>query len=514
VSGVLRGTRLPGLTLVLAVVSLLVGIRILDRDRAGAAAPPLPRADVRVSLGGVEPVAPVARGFVGLSIEFQAFGEYTGAGPNPVFEQLVRNLAPASRPVLRIGGESADHSWWPARGVRVGPGLTYALGPAWAEGVRTLARDLNARLILGINLEADSRRLARIESRRLLDGIGRRYVTSLELGNEPNLYGVLPWWKRPSGAWVRGRPPTYGPAAYAKDLARISAVLPRVSLAGPALGNLDWMQALPAYLRAAPGLRQITFHRYPLNRCFTHPGEITYPTLANLLSPVASRGLAASIGPFARFARLHRVAFRVDEMNSVACSGKQGISDTYASALWVADALFAMAAEGVTGVNLHTFTGARYRLFGLARSSGQWAATVAPEYYGALLFVRAAPPGSRLLHVSLRGASGSVRAWATLGGHPRAIRVLLINDSPSRSHVVQLQAPGLQSGGSLQRLTAPNLSATAGVTLAGQSFVPGTTSGRLTGAIRVQAPLLTGSGSRVSLPAASAALLTVPASRG
>ena len=54
---------------------------------------------------------PVPAGFLGLSLEFNAIEPYAGtnpAVPNPVFEQLVRNLSPNQAPNLRIGGDSSD----------------------------------------------------------------------------------------------------------------------------------------------------------------------------------------------------------------------------------------------------------------------------------------------------------------------------------------------------------------------------------------------------------------------
>jgi hypothetical protein len=92
--------------------------------------------------------------------------------------------------------------------------------------------------------------------------------------------------------------------------------------------------------------------------------------------------------------------------------------------------------------------------------------------------------------------------------------VLLINDSAHRRHVVQVRLPELEAGASLQRLTGPGLTAMTGVALAGQSFTAATATGRLVGARQREAPLLAGSGYRVVLPPASAALLTVPTSAG
>src|SRR5450432_4322306 len=51
----------------------------------------------------------VPDGFLGFSFEFSAVRAYTGGDPrniNPVFEQLIRNLTPGRRPVIRIGGDS------------------------------------------------------------------------------------------------------------------------------------------------------------------------------------------------------------------------------------------------------------------------------------------------------------------------------------------------------------------------------------------------------------------------
>ena len=41
-------------------------------------------------------------------------------------------------------------------------------------------------------------------------------------------------------------------------------------------------------------------------------------------------------------------------MNSVTCHGKTGVSDTFASALWILNTLFEMVHAGVDAVNIHT----------------------------------------------------------------------------------------------------------------------------------------------------------------
>ncbi len=58
----------------------------------------------------------IPAGFLGLSLEYSAVSAYAGRDPSavdPVFEQLIRNLTPGQRPVLRIGGDTTDWSWYP-----------------------------------------------------------------------------------------------------------------------------------------------------------------------------------------------------------------------------------------------------------------------------------------------------------------------------------------------------------------------------------------------------------------
>jgi hypothetical protein len=198
---------------------------------------------------------------------------------------------------------------------------------------------------------------------------------------------------------------------------------------------------------------------------------------------------------------------RLDELGSVTCNGRAGVSNTMASALWVMDALFSLAAAGVDGVNLHTFPNSVNGLFDFRQSGGRWQAVVHPLYDGVLMFARAAPPGSRLLGIAT-GTQEQIRAWATLGSD-RQVRVLLINDSLNAGTRAVIHAPSGygSSPATLQRLLAPSVSATSGVTLGGQQF--GTTS---TGVLAppVARTVAAASGSyTVSLPAGSAALLVL-----
>jgi hypothetical protein len=201
---------------------------------------------------------------------------------------------------------------------------------------------------------------------------------------------------------------------------------------------------------------------------------------------------------------------RTDELNTVSCGADAPVSNTFASALWALDALFQMARVGVDGVNMHTFPGAGYELFSFTRSGGRWRGSVAPEYYGLLMFGRAAPAGSRLLSVSVTGApAGELKVWATLAPDGR-VRVVLINKLLSRSRNVTIRIPGASGAASVSLLQAPSIGATRGVTLGGQSFGRTTDTGKLGGRITADSAHPNGGMYAVSLPAGSAALVTFP----
>jgi hypothetical protein len=482
-----------------------------SEDHAARRASPIPKAaTVRVTITRQPVGRPIPPGFLGLSFEYQGTRHYTGVNAravNPVLVQLIRNLSQA--PVLRIGGDSTDASWWPIPGIARPPWVKYTLTPSWIQTTGALARELGARLIVGINLTANSRAIAGGEARALVTGIGRRYIAALEIGNEPEVYGQIPWYAH-NGRRVYARSRSYGSEAlrsYARDVAALRQALPPLPLAGPATGGQRQLVRLPELLAALPQLRVVTFHRYPSSRCYPSADSPVPDTIAGLLSAQASRGLMRGSTRYVELAHRHRASFRIDELNTVACEGKRGVTDTFASALWAVDTLFALARDGVDGVNIHTFPGSAYSLFLVTHPSGRWQAFVHPEYYGLLLFARAAPPGSRLLGIRVDHAE-DVRAWATRAADG-TVRVVLINDGTDAARRVFVRLRAKPAGATLERLQARDVSSTAGVTLAGQSFGPATRTGALGGAVR-KAPLApVAGGYRLVLPAGSAALITV-----
>jgi hypothetical protein len=472
------------------------------------------RADVLGATVSATPTGQeMAPGFVGVSFEYRALHQYTGRDPravDPALVGLLGGLAPGQSPVIRIGGDSTDGSWWPLRGQIAQGGVYYPITKGWLRTTQALAADLNAKLILGINLAAGRTAVAAAEGRAFLQGIGRRYIAALEIGNEPDLYSVFPWYKDRRGHIYRARGRGYDLADYTKQFTQWAHALPNLPLAGPAVSGPSWMGKLGNFIAAEPRLGLVTYHRYPLRACVTDAGSPGFPSIANLLADSASSGLATPMSPFIAAAHKHRLPFRVAEMNSASCQGEKGVSDTFASALWALDTMFDFAAVGVDGVNFHMLPGSAYELFTVSHSaSGAWQAFVHPEYYGLLMFAQAFPPGARLLQTSGPGGTGSpVKVWATQGADG-AVRVTLINKDPAAEHDVQLSVAGATTPGALETLQAPSVSSTSGVSLGGQTFGDETTTGTLPGA-PATTPVAPVAGTyTVPLAAGSAAMLTI-----
>jgi Glycosyl hydrolase family 79 C-terminal beta domain len=495
--------------LVIALAAPLLATGALDGH--SDASPSVPRDAIAVDISSVPVGRPVPAGFIGFSLEYFSLFDYAGRDPaaiNPTFIRLLMAVTPSGRPVLRFGGDSTDWTWWPASGAAKPGGVHYALTPAWAAVARATAQAANARLILGLNLEANSGLVAGTEARELLSRLGRPAVQAFELGNEPEVYGSIGWYNDAEGRPVTGRPLTYDFGWFLHDYTNVGSDVPTsVPLAGPASGAPAWVDGVRRFVAADPRTGLLTYHFYPLRRCQTPSSSPVSPSLGHLLSPQAAT-LPADIRDAAAVAHEHGLELRLDELNSVSCKGQSGISDTFASALWALAALHGMARAGVDGVNIHTLNDVPYEPFAFTDAGGRWQASVKPMYYGLLAFSRADPPGSRFLPTSLPRRVAGLRIWANRASDG-STRLVLINTSRHRGLVFAVRPPGSSGGNaSLERLTAPGLTATSGVSLGGQSYGASTTTGELAGPLRTQTLRPVGQRYVVSLPAASAALVS------
>ena len=99
--------------------------------------------------------------------------------------------------------------------------------------------------------------------------------------------------------------------------------------------------------------------------------------------------------------------FRLAETNSCYGGGKEGVSDTFASALWGADYMFRIAQAGGIGVNFHGGGYGWYTPIAGTRAKGF---EVRPLYYGMRLFREAS--AGEMLETTLSTAPDGLRVYA------------------------------------------------------------------------------------------------------
>ena len=319
----------------------------------------------------------------------------------------------------------------------------------------------------------------------------------------------------PGAPTIRPRP--YRIDAYVREANRFARALRRLSprplIAGPALGcRRDCAVELPPTLaRGGPGFALATVHRYPLSAC---PDARSPATVASLLAQRSLRRTLLNMALLAKEARAARLPLRVSETNSVACGGRAGVSDVFASALWGADWLFGLRAAGVSGADVHAgsplYAPFRTRLF-----RGEYAGVIKPLYYGMLLFAEATAHRSRpvALRVALPSAPRRVnlKTWAFYDAKDRVVRVAVINKDLRARGTVRVRVLGASGDGTVKRLLAPGPAAVGRISWGGQHFAALTRDGKLVGRRRVQRISPEGDADfSFAVPRASAALLTVP----
>jgi hypothetical protein len=461
----MRGARsILSLGVIVGVVFALLAN--LDGDRDPRAAPRREHLlEARLTIPRGAWTRPIPRSFFGVSTEYWSIPLFA-----PDSRLLLRVLAllhaQGNGPlVIRIGGDSADHSMWlpSARSV---PHWMFRLTPAWLRLTADLLRRADARLIEDLNLVTGSPSEAAALVSATKRALPRGTILGLEIGNEPDIYSRSYWLATTaSSGYLLPSAITASTYSQAYDLyaGALTRGTPRVALLGPALARPNADRYWIATLLAAPhpGLGIVTAHYYAFSGCAA-PGRPSSPTVARLLDQPLSMRMVQAMAP--TIALVHRAGlrFRLSELNSVNCGGRRGVSNTFADALWAPNVLFELLREGVDGINLHIRTWTINAPFVLA--GGRLVAR--PLLYGLILFVRAIGPDGRIIQTRLSSpASSDLAAWAVEVRGP-ALHVLLI-DAGRRPAKIVLHLP-TRGPATIERLLAPSPRSTTGVTLGGQ----------------------------------------------
>jgi hypothetical protein len=415
------------------------------KDKAGKhPAPPKERPQPRpsgsltgatVSISNTK-LGTIGPGFAGLSYEKDSLALPRFTSENTQLIGLFRRLGES---VLRIGGNTVDSTHWIENGAG---GTSGQIGPPDIDALRGFLAGCGWSVLYGVNLATSTPAVAAAEVDYVSRRLGQR-LYGIEIGNEPDLYGshYFPQWSLTDfeRRWQQFRD-------------AIVRKVPQVGVTGPgsSWNVLNWTAPFGAYARGQIAL--LTQHYYRGN------GQGAGATGAALVSPDATlvaelkelRPAAASIG----------VPFRMTETNSYFNGGAPGVSNSYASALWVIDHLFNICHGGGAGANLHGGgDGPGYTP--IADHNG--AVTGArPSYYGMLLFTMAGE--GTVLETAVSAGQLNVSAYA-LQRADGLLAIVVVNKEPKHSLKLSIDCGRSVKSALLLGMSGPSLDATSGVRL-------------------------------------------------
>ena len=402
--------------------------------------------------------------FAGLSYEKSSLTEPLFSGSNSNLVGLFERLGSS---ILRIGGNSVDRNVWAPAGAGQTSGQ---IAPADVDALAAFLKATGWQCLYGINLggsgpapytsgsftAATTSTLAAEEVAYVSAQLGSSLL-GIEIGNEPDLYGSSYY---AGSTWTLSTFET----VWQQFRAAIAAQTPGVTVTGPADASNESKWTVPfGQWATKSNIALLTQHYYRGN------GQSASSTAANLIT--ADPNLVSDLSILKAGSQGIGIPFRISECNSYYNGGADGVSDSYASSLWVIDYLFDCALGGASGVNLHGGgNGSGYTP--IADSDGA-VVEARPEYYGMLFFTLAGQ--GTLLTATLNAGSLNATAYAVKSSSG-AINLIVNNKDLTNNLDLSIQLPQSASSATLLEMTqlssgasAPDLTATGGVTVQGAS---------------------------------------------
>ena len=387
--------------------------------------------------------------FMGLSYEKSAMTYSYFHVSNRHLISLFRLLGDG---VLRIGGGSVDQVMWTPDAT----GTHLQVTPVEIKALASFLEAAGWPCIYGVNFATSTPAQAAEEVAYAVSVLGSNLL-GIEIGNEPDEYGV-------PGNFFAGNW-TFEDYLARWNLFR-SAILqsaPNVAITGPAVagGNHITTWTLPFGQEAtAAEITLLTQHYY---RDYHSVG--VSPTAAFLISPDSQ--LTGELAILNAGAQQLGIPYRISECNSFNNGGVPGVSNSYASSLWVIDFLFDVALGGGTGINMHG--GGRSPGYTPIADDSGGVIEARPEYYGLLLFALAGP--GTLLETQL--SAGTVDATAYAVRTPSGgLNLVVVNKDTLQNLILTIATNQNIQLATLQTMTGASLAATSGITIQGATVNP------------------------------------------
>lgn len=465
------------------------GSLLLSRPSEAANLQPTPSGPVTAASLDVTSAAAgsIGEGFAGFSYEKVQMNHPFFSASNRGLIALFKLLGPS---ILRIGGDSADKTFWTPNGRG---GIYKQVTPGEVDRLAAFVKASGWKCLYTVNLggSADATTTPELAADEVAYA-ARQFGSSLfgiEIGNEPDAY-VKPGRQYADRPWTLALYET----AWNQYRTAILDRTPGVVITGPAAGHLPVWTIPFSKDQTKSKLSLLTDHYY--RGSGKEPGS----AMAKLLTPDSR--LLSNLELMQDARKITGIAFRIGECNTFT-SGLPGVSDSYASSLWSLDFLFECAQGGASGVNFHGGHTASYTPIEDDQAN---VVAVRPEFYGILLFTLAGM--GTIYRTKLSAGALNVSAYAVKT--PDGMSIVMLNKDLAQNLRITVQLPGIVKSASLIALSqrtpgaaAPNLSATSGVTIQGATVgIDGTFS-------PAPAHTLTTSGSQVTchVPALTAVLI-------
>jgi hypothetical protein len=415
--------------------------------------------------------------FLGLSYEkgsFVAESLFTAADTSlaGLFNRLGNGI-------LRIGGNSVDQTLWTPNGSGNTAGQ---VSPVDVDNLAAFIALTNWKILYGVNLGTSTPSLAAAEVAYVQATLGSSLI-GFEIGNEPDEY------------YLSYFPTDWTLAAFEtlwqQFRSAILATTPSAIITGPTSAGNVTTWTVP-FLQDPTGklVSLATQHYYRGN------GHSVNATVKNLVS--ADPNIIADCVALKSAASALNIPFRFSETNSYLYGGSPGVSNAYASALWVIDHLFNIALGGGSGVNMQ---GGDVGYYSPITNSGSTILAAMPEYYGLLLFSLVGQGTLVTATLSTSNFNANIYAMVNSSG---TVNVVVNNKEVYQSLNITLDCGATVFGASLLELQGTALAATTGQTLQGSTVA---TDGSITFGTAYAPASISGSKVNFYVPAISAVLL-------
>ncbi len=371
---------------------------------------------------------------------------------------LVRFFKTAGIKTFRLGGNSVENYLYHATTIRNYPADT--VNDLELDSLFGFAAAVDCKIILGLDFGGYfDPNLASNEVHYVMSKYAPQ-VLAFEIGNEPNLY------YRNN---LRTSAYTYDSfqIQFTQYVDTIRKYTPNAPICGPSAARLQAASYTDPFVHYAylnPGvINLLTQHNYSIPKGMPKGKEID-----SLLSPYTMDSIRYITDTLANICAKDSdsVPFQMDECNALYNGGQWGVSTSFATALWSLDYMYTLAKAGANGVNFHTTYDTNATI--INDIGGHYSARA--PFYGIVAF-QLGSKGS-FIPDNFKGYAKNMDIFPVIDSIGD-ILVTLINKDTLNPVTVQVYADSMKYfTGSYVELTAPTVSDTFNITLAGNSITP------------------------------------------